>query len=554
MAKHDVIVIGSGAGGAAFAWTLCAHGVDVLLLEAGPSYNPFKDYLLEKETWEQRLFPVKKKPEPTHVFAPMQSLDSRHDALRSWNANNGRMNRGNRRRVHAYHHVQGVGGSTLHFTAEAHRLHPDSMQMRTRYGVSADWPFDYAELEPYYDRIERFVGVAGPNPGLGEDKDRWRSRPYPLPHHPLSYASKMLEAAFRKLDMSLEVNPVAILSQPHNGRPECNYCGNCIRGCPRTDKGSADVTFIAQALGTGKLTLRSRSSVFRLEAGEDDRVKEVLYKDAENQIQRTSARAVVVACGAVLTPRLLLASDGLANESGLVRRNLMETSFWAASGLSDDALGSHRGIPSDGVCWDFTGPGAIPNVIGGCRFTTGAGTVDFLGPISYARRIVSGWGRKHKKGMRAAFGNAVAIGSIGESLPNDKTYVDLDPKKKDSNGVPLARIHSHLDEMEIARLEFMAGRCRDILKAVGNVELIEEYGSYDFFSSTHVFGTCRMGLDPEASVVDPHGRSHRWRNLFIADASVFPSSGGGESPSLTIESLSTRSADFLANLLERREL
>jgi choline dehydrogenase-like flavoprotein len=232
----------------------------------------------------------------------------------------------------------------------------------------------------------------------------------------------------------------------------------------------------------------------------------------------------------------------------------METLSWTSSGLHAGPLGSHRGLPVDSICWDFNAPDAVPNVIGGCRFAPGMAEADLVGPINYATRVVGGWGKSHKQALRRTFGNVLSVGAIGENLPNDGSYVDLDPQARDDHGLPLARIHSLLPERELLRLEFMARKSREILKASGVKQIFEEYGTYDIFSSTHVFGTCRMGLNPSASVVDPYGRSHRWRNLFISDASVFPSSGGGEAPSLTIEALALRSAEHLVGLLKRREL
>jgi choline dehydrogenase-like flavoprotein len=147
--------------------------------------------------------------------------------------------------------------------------------------------------------------------------------------------------------------------------------------------------------------------------------------------------------------------------------------------------------------------------------------------------------------MRERFGHALGVGAIGECLPETGSYVDLDPGRTDDAGQPLARIHSRLGDMAVRRLEYMAGRCHELLIASGVDTLIEEFGSYDLFSTTHVFGTCRMGHDPGRSVVDAHCRSHRWKNLYIVDGSVFPSTGGGESPSLTIQALGLRAAEFL---------
>jgi choline dehydrogenase-like flavoprotein len=273
-----------------------------------------------------------------------------------------------------------------------------------------------------------------------------------------------------------------------------------------------------------------------------------------------SARAFVVACGAVLTPRLLLASagprapDGLANESGQLGRNFMETIAWTASGLHPEPLGSHRGVPADAICWDFNAPDAIPGVVGGCRLSIGAGQADLVGPIAYATRVVGGFGRAHKARMREVFGHALTVVGIAECLPNERAYVDLDPGQTDEVGMPLARIHSWLEDSEIKRIPFMREQTRAILEASGAGEIVDEYGTYDHFASTHVFGTCRMGTHPADSVVEPSGRSNRWRNLYIADASVFPSSGGGEAPSLTIEVLAIRTAGILRDRLSRGDI
>lgn len=539
------------------AWALCRRGVNVVLLEAGPAFDPFKDYRLSRPDWERLHFPEKPGSLGRHTFGSMQPLDPRWQDLRSWNRQTGPMLNADRRGVHAYHHVRGVGGTTLHFTGEAHRLHPRAMKMRSDFGVAGDWPMDYAELEPYYVQAEKVVGVAGP----AEDKHRPRSQPYPLPAHPLSYTSQHLAQGCNALGMNLVANSLAALSAPYNGRPACNYCGNCNRGCPRTDKGSVDVTFLRQAVATGKCSIRPLCRATEIEASGADRVAGVVYRDAATgSMHKITAKAVVVACGAVETPRLLLLSrsryapDGLANESGLLGRNFMETLSWASSGLHPGPLGSNRGLPSDSICWDFNAPGSIPGVIGGCRFSSRVAEADLLGPINYATRVVSGWGKEHKRALREVFGNVLSVGAIGECLPDAGSYVDLDPDEKDADGLPLARIHSFLSELELRRLAFMAKKSREILKASGATEIFEEYGTYDIFSATHVFGTCRMGSRSTDSVVDPYGRSHRWRNLFITDASVFPSSGGGEAPSLTIEALAIRAGDHLSDLMKRGEL
>lgn len=552
----DAIVIGSGAGGGAMAYALTHAGLRVLLLEAGPSYDPRRDYGLDRDDWEQRRFPHKVATAGRQSFAPMQKLSSMHDDIRSWSRISGHMVEGPERAAWAYHHVVGLGGSTLQYTGEAHRLHPAAMRLRAQFDAGADWPLTYAELEPYYLDAERITGVAGPP----QDALRPRSHPFPLPPHAPSYASQVLARGCALLGYSWTPNMLAALSRPYDGRPGCNYCANCNRGCPRRDKGSVDVTFIRRAHQSGRCEIRTGWRVTYLETGAEDRVAAVHARNGNGEELRFVARIVVLAAGAVESPRLLLASagvgapDGIGNDDGQLGRHFMESIAWVTSALHPEPLGSHRGLPSDSICWDFNAPDAHPDFVGGCRFSPATAEADLVGPLNYARRVVGGWGRSHKAQMADTFGRVLSLGSFGEQLPNSKSYIDLDPTQRDSDGVPLARIHSHLCDDDFARLRFMASRTRAILAAAGAETIIEEYGTADAFSSTHVFGGCRMGSDPRTSVVDADCRSHRWRNLYIADASVFPSTGGGEAPALTIEALALRTGAVIAAASVRRDL
>lgn len=547
--SYDAVVIGSGAGGSAVAWRLAEKGLSVLLLEAGPSYNPRKDYKLHTNDWEVEGFPFKAGSQGQYSFSEMQKLDADWDDLKSWNKLSGKLNTLDRRKPSGpgYHHVRGVGGSTLHFTGEAHRLNPHAMKMKSRFGVGADWPVSYEMLEPYYVEAEKQIGVAGPSSG----GDRWRSEPYPLPAHPFSLASKKLITSSNKLNLKWVPNSRAALSQPYDGRPSCNYCGNCNRGCPVTDKGSSDVTFVAKALLTKRCELRTGITVTHIATGKDSKVSHIEFLDQSGTKHKQTVKTLIIACGAVETPRLLLHSQndltpmGLANESGQVGKNLLETLFWVSSGSVAEQIFSFKGLPSDTICWDFNRPDSIPGVKGGCRFSSAVQEASLVGPINYSQRIVPGWGKAHKTTMRESIGRVLSVGAIGEFLPNAGTYVDLDQNNKDRFGLPLARIHSHLEPMDIKRLRFMAEKCRGILKAAGVQELVEEYGTADFFNTTHIFGTCRMGANPATSVVNSECRSHTWQNLYICDASVFPSTGGGESPSLTIQALAIRAADTI---------
>lgn len=547
--RFDAVVVGAGAGGSAIAWRLAQHQLRVLVLDAGPRFDPVSDYRLHQPDWELRAFPEKDGSKGSYSFGELQRLEFEHDDLRSWNRVIGHLNKTNQREISGpgYHHVRGIGGSTLHFTGEAHRMHPASMRMRSDYGVAADWPLNYAELEPYYLVAERLIGVAG----LDDAGVRWRSAPYPLPPHRLCKASSRLVTAGSKLGMHWTANARAALSLPYDGRPACNYCANCQRGCPIGDKGSADITFVRHAEHSGRCEFRPNAKVIRIETDRHRKITSIRYME-NGKPQRIEAPLFILAAGAIETPRLLLAnrspvnSRGISNSSSQVGRNLMETLYWQSTGRIEEQLHSYRGLPADAICWDFNRPNSIPGVVGGCRFNSATQELGLVGPIAYASRLVSGFGAQLKQGVRDTFGHALSVGAIGEFLPNEGTFIKLDERRKDNFGMPLAKIHSRVTKQDINRLQFMARTCRSILHAAGSKEILEEYGTYDFFSSTHVFGTCRMGTDAATSVVNAFGRAHEIDNLFIADASVFPSSGGGESPALTIQALAIRMADRIA--------
>jgi len=552
MSDVDVIVVGAGAGGLAAAWRLATRGVKVILLETGRRYVPRRDYPQTAEDFELRRFPYDasrdREGRPRFGFGAAQQIPGHQDPYRSWNRAQGRFVRGDRRLYQAYGHVRGVGGSTLAFQGEAHRFHPDAFRMESLFGVDANWPISHAELEPYYALAEGQMGVAAP----AENPWRPSSQPPPLPPHRLSYASSVLVPAFREVGATLIPNALAILSRPYEGRPPCNYCNTCSNGCPLGDKGSADVVFLPPALRTGRLDLRPSCQALRVETGDRGRASGVVYRDPAGTHHRVTARVIVLACGAVETPRLLLNSSsnlfphGLGNGSGQVGRNLTESLFWTSVALLPERVDAQRGLAIDGSAWDFSVARERNNgCVGGFRLATAHGAAGLTGPAAYAQRLVAGFGREHQRRMAEVFGHAVSVLAVGDWLPNRDTYVDLDPSLEDGAGLPLARISSQLADNELRLLKIMADTTRAILEAAGPAEVVEETSAVDLFSATHVLGTCRMGLDPDRAVADADGFCHEVPNLAFADGSLLPSSGSGDSPALTITAMGLRTADRL---------
>ncbi len=541
----DVIVIGSGAGGASVAYGLVSQGAEVLLLEAGPWFEPVEDYPQDSAGWERRSFPVKEGSQASITFGDLGVLDTADRDLMRWSDVAGREHpqMGQQRLPYAggYSHVMGVGGSTLHYVGEAHRLHPEAFRFQTLTGQGADWPISYDDLEPYYTQVEHLMGVAGTDAGPA----RWQSAGFALPPHPMSTGAQVLMQS----GDGWVVNPRAVNSEAYDERPACNYCGQCSRGCPLGDKASVDVTLLRRALDSGRLTLMADAHVTRLVLGAGGRVShlDVVHQGAERRIE---APQVVLAAGAVNTPRLLLASasaaqpNGVANGSGQVGRHFMETLRWESAGLVQGLRKSHMGLPSDATDWGFAVPNAIEGLAGGFKLSHTTLDTGLGGPIGYATRMVPGFGAAWKAQMRAHFGSALSVAAIGQVVADERSKVVLDAAQVDRFGVPVAQIHSVLTQNSLGLLRAMQSETRAALAAAG-ADLADETSSWDEFIATHVFGTARMAARAEDGVVNGGGQSFDHENLWISDASVFPTSGAGEAPSLTIMALGLRMADAI---------
>ena len=548
----DAVVVGSGAGGGFAAMALAEAGARVLLLERGPRMDPV-DFPLHHRDWELRRSPLDlaAPPDPTIVREDGPVVDPRFAHLRSGPP--GRQVAVARREPFRYQRVFGLGGTTLHYQGEAHRFPADAFRPASAYGLGVDWPIDHAELAPYYEAAERVLGVAG-DPANPFKPARG---PYPTRAHALSSASQRVKAGASKLGWRLLPNSLALPTASLDGRPPCQRSGGCVQGCIFGAKSSVDLTAIPRGVRTGRLTVVTQARAIALEMGRDGRVAGVVYRAARG-LERAAGRVVVLALGALETPRLLLAQrgsshpGGLANGSGLVGRHLEETVYVVLNVRFDQRLDSYKGPPIDARIWDFARPARGGRVRSGYVLGVSGTLGGYHGPASYALRT-PGIGRAHKDAMRARFGAVVSLFGIAEQEPRASNRVRL-ADETDPDGVPLVRVESTPSEGDLVAMDEMLARLNALAGASGAVEILNQITAYDEPMGTHVGGTCRMGRDPATSVVDPFGRAHEVPNLFIADASVLPGQGGGDSPSLTIQALALRTAERIAGLLQRREV
>lgn len=548
----DIVVVGSGAGGGFAAMALAEAGVRVLLLERGRAFEPSRDFPSRKPDWEilPSAFAETSGADPTLAAQEGAPLDRRWHHLQT-----GRIPPGPpaaRREPFRYQRVIGLGGTTLHYQGEAHRFGEHAFRSASLYGFGVDWPIDYAELAPYYQRAEQVLGVAG-NPANPFKAPRG---PYPTPAHRLSYASQRVQAGAARLGWALLPNSLALPTRSVDGRSPCQKSGMCVYGCAFGAKSSVDLTAIRRAMRTGRLTVLTAARATGLEMSADGRIAAVLYR-RRGETQRATARAVVLALGAIETPRLLLAHrssghpQGLANGSGVVGRFLVETVYALVNARFDERLDGYKGPPIDARIWNFSRPpagGARAGYVLGVSGTSGS----FHGPVSYALRT-PGIGRAHKQAMRARFGTIISVFGIAEQEPRAANRLTL-ADERDADGVPRVTVESTLSDADHAAIDEMLARVKSLATASGSAELLHQVTAYDEPMGHHVGGTCRMGRDRAASVVDPHGRAHEVRNLFIADASVLPGQGAGDSPSLTIQALALRTAERIVALARRHEL
>jgi choline dehydrogenase-like flavoprotein len=518
--RVDVLVIGSGAAGAALTWRLATHGASVLCLEQGDWLRP-DDYVSERHDFEASLRRGASTLSPNdrrrREDYPVTTAGAGPSNIVMWN---------------------GVGGSTVHWEGHFPRFHPSDFAVRGLDGVADDWPISYADLEPFYDVNDRMIGVSGLVGDPANPPRAARATP-PLS---LGRSGEAVVRGFEKLGWHWWPSDNAILSRDHDGRSACDQRGRCNFGCPLKAKASADVVYWPRALKTGaRLTTWAR--VKEILVGDDGRATGALYFDRRGNLHEQPARVVVVCCNGIGTPRLLLASkskrfpDGVANSNGNVGKYFMNHPSRYLEGifLEPFETESFTGNPFFSQQFYETDRGR--------GFVRGYSLMVYrpFGPTSVAWGDSEpvGWGRGHHEEMARRFGHSVGIAVMAEDLPEDVNRVELDPAVSDSNGIAAARVTYRTSANTAKMLAHGVASARQVLEAAGASRVLDSGRVANF---AHYMGTARMGSDPKTSVVDAWHQAHDVPNLFIVDGSSFTTSAG-VNPTSTIGALAIRAAD-----------
>ena len=511
--EFDAIVVGSGATGSAFAAKLAAAGKSVLILEAGPERT--NDQLVSSTLWARRL---------KWNGAPVTEAGSNPVG-------------------HSFNAGYGVGGAALHHYAVWPRFHEEDFDMADRFGVGLNWPIGYDDLRPFYDEVQRDVGLSG-----DADAEIWRpdGEPYPLGPVPLFEQGRVIARGFRKLGKHVAPLPLAVTSDTYNGRPPCIWDGWCDAGCPIGALANPLTVYLPAARSDGAI-IATESPVIRVTASDDGgRATGVVVKSPGGPEIELRAAVVVLAAFAIQNPRLLLASrsrahpNGFGNNQGQVGKYIMSHSAALVYGLFDEDTHYYRGAFGGQLVNQDAYPKETHKADGAFgsyqwMIANAVKPNDLLG-VATTRADLFG-DELHEFMRRAARGFASMTGVV-EGLPSADNAVTLGDGT-DVNGVPLAHVtHSH-DERTNALWNAALADGKRVFEAAGASEVWTGPQG-----AMHIMGGTIMGANKDNSVTNAYGQLHDVPNTFIAGPGLFPTSGG-VNPTFTATALAARSARHL---------
>jgi choline dehydrogenase-like flavoprotein len=546
--EYDVVVVGSGAGGATAAYVLVNLGLKVLLLEAGRMLNPAKDFVTHDRPWDLKFRGDGKPGEydglwkineyTAHLYTNPRK--EQYDSMEQFH----------------WTRLRAVGGRTNTWGRSCYRHGPMDFKTKSTQGFGEDWPISYEDIAPYYDRVERLVGISGAKDGYFNMPDGL----YSGPPHPWRCTEIDMRDKLARIGVPVINGRTAVLSAPYDGRPACHYCGACGVGCDVRARFSTLDVIIPKLRQKPNFTLRTHAVAYRVLVNAEGRASGVSFIDSNDRKDyEVRAKAVVLAASSAETGRILLNSksrfhpNGLANSSGLIGHYLMDTTKSGAMiGVvpswrnrkrqnEDGAGGAHVTIPR----FNYN---RRDNFHGGYFLLFGTG---------FGRSInadVKGWGPALKEEIYSQYGSVLSLRGYGECMPDHNNFFEIDPERKDQYGIPQLRFRCGHGENEIKMMSDIYGWMEQVMKALGAeilpyVQRLEPLGD-----ATHECGTARMGTDPKTSVLNPFCQSHDVQNLFVTDGSGFVSLPATHGITTWMMSLSWRASEYLAEGLKKGEI
>ncbi len=505
--EYDAIVVGAGASGAIFAARLAEAGREVLVLEAGPAWT--LDDLKSSQIWSRRL---KWGAAPIEFAGDHRAFA--HNLGTGW----------------------GLGGAALHHFATWPRMPEPVFEVQRRYGRALDWPISYADLRPWFDKVQAEVGVAG-----DAAQEPWHppSEPYPLPPIPTLTQGALLQRGFDAVGLTTAPVPLGILTQDYRGRQACQLDGWCEAGCPIGALANPLVTHLPLAEAAGA-EIRAGASVMRVLPGPDGLAAGVEYADGEGRLHCERAGLIVLAASAVQNPRILLNSrcrewpDAPGNGSDLVGRYFMLDAVAPVFGMFEEETHNYQGVPAGQLIHRSVYVERPGGPFGSYQWQIASSMKpnDMFG-IALSR--VDLFGEDLHDFIRAGAKHLAFMGAMVEQLPERGNRVTLS-ERRDRFGAPLARIEHTFGQDVPALIEHCREEGLAVMRAAGARE--QWTGP---MGAGHIAGGTIMGESAGSSVCDSFGRLHEVPNIHLTGAGLFPTTGA-VSPTLTLMALAERSA------------
>jgi len=548
--KYDVAIVGSGACGGWACMSLAQSGFKVVLLEAGSHIDTYKEF---RHRWPYEI-PFRGAGQPGLLRKYFKGSTEYNYRIMIDDRENPYTTSPDTR--FDWRRSRVLGGRTLHWSRASDRMSDLEFKAASRDGYGEDWPISYAELAPYYDEVEQFIGVSAARANLTQFPDGSF-----LPPMPLNCAESIFQATCGKLGFPATPRRVAQLTQMLHNRPPCHYCGNCVNGCDVGAMFSTVSSTLPPALKTGNVTLLCDAVVSHVLTDAGNHACGVRYIERySNRVLEIQAGIVVLAGSSLENTRLLLHSQkaGLGNGSGVLGQYLMDQVGGAAvTGFLPQLKGS--AIRND----DGKAGGLyIPNFVnigghaGSAKFIRGyamsaSGGAQMYPPFT---ATLAGFGSAYKKQVKSLYPAFARVWlSGGEMLARKENFVQLDPKVVDKWGIPVLKIHcSHCENDRRLYQDYFA-RAQELMHAAGG-EIIDSKPQIGVPGSlVHEVGTARMGHNPKSSVLNSFCQSHDIPNLFVFGGGCFVTTGD-KHPTLTMMALTARGCDRLKDLARKREL
>ena len=567
---YDVCIIGSGAGGGMAAYVLSQSGIKVAVIEAGPMYDPAKNVTQLKWPWE----------------SPRRGASTEFRNFGDFDAAYG----GWQLEGEPYTHKDGtkfdwfrsrmLGGRTNHWGRISLRFGPKDFKHKSVDGLGDDWPIGYEDVAPFYDKIDRLIGVFGSKENLPNDPDSiFLPPPKPRLHE------LFIKEAATSINIPVIPSRLSILTKPINKeRGSCFFCSQCNRGCTVYGDFSSSSVLVKPAVNTGHVDVIANAMCREVLTDSNGKATGVSYVSKEDmQEYEVSAKVVILAASACESARLLLNSkssnhpNGLGNSSNMVGKYLHDSTGAGMGGILPKLVGRKR-YNEDGVgglhvyspWWldnkkldfargyhiEYYGGMGMP----GYGFGFGMqGTNGKYPGRDGQQKAAGGYGASLKDDYRYFYGAHFGMDGRGESIALEDNYCEIDPTTVDKFGIPVLRFHYKWSDQEVKQAKHMKDTFREIIHKMGGVITWGEDGPENDYGLKapgriiHEVGTTRMGDDPKKSVLNKFNQSHDCKNLFVMDGGAFVSQAD-KNPTWTILALAMRASEYLIEEIKKQNI